>query len=464
MLINEKWIETDRKLSIKNPYNGEVVGAVSLATKEQVLEAARYVKEYRSELSAYDRYEILMKTAAEVERNSVEYIASISGESGMCVKDAKKEVTRATGLLRVCAEEAKRITGESIFTDTTVSAKSNLAVTIREPIGLVCAITPFNRPLNQVVVKLGPAIAANNRVILKPSEKTPLTALKFVRSLINNGLPPRMISVVTGHPIDIGDALVTSPYIDMITFTGSKVVGEHIAKIAGMVKTTFELGDNGALIVMEDADLAKAIKASVEGAYGNAGQSCRGVKRILVHKKVQEAFVEGLKVETAKLKVGDPRSEDTDIGTLISEDAAKLVEKRINDAVREGATIVYGGKRNRAQLAPTVLTNVKRDSAIVKEETFGPCAPVVTINNIEDAIDYTNSTEYGLQTGVFTKDLEKALYAAKKLKVGAVIVNNGPQYDSPYIPFGGVKKSGIGREGIKYAIAEMTTVKTIVIS
>lgn len=462
MLIKEKWIASNPKSSIRNPYTGEVVGTISMATKEQVLEAAKCAKEYRSKLSAYERYNILMRTAEEIAKNSRDYISSISGESGMCIKDAAKEVKRAVALLKVCAEEAKRITGESIFTDISESAKRNLAVTVREPIGLVCAITPFNRPLNQVVVKLGPAIAANNSIILKPSEKTPLTAFKFVRALINNGLPARMIAVVTGHPHEIGDALVTSPYIDMITFTGSKAVGEHIAKTAGMIKTTFELGDSGALIVMEDADLKKAITAAVRGAYSNAGQSCRGVKRILVHKSVEAAFVEGLKEETAKLKVGDPRLEETDIGTLINEEAAIRVEQRINDAVSKGSRLVFGGKRNKAQVTPTVLADVPRDSDIVTKETFGPCAPVIAIDDIEDAVNYVNSIEYGLQTGIFTKDLEKAFYAARNLKVGAVIINNGPQFASPAIPFGGVKKSGLGREGVRYAISEMTTVKTIV--
>lgn len=462
MLIKEKCIESSRKLQVTNPYSGKVVGEVSMATKKEVLEAAKHAKECRSKLSAYERCEILMRTAKEIEQNAGDYISSISEESGMCIKDAKKELKRAVNILKVSAEEAKRITGESIFTDVSPSTERNLAVTIREPIGLVLAITPFNRPLNQVVVKLAPAIAANNSVILKPSEKTPLTALKLVKTLINNGLPSQMVTVVTGDPHEIGDALVSSPYIDMVTFTGSKAVGEHIAKTVGMIKTTFELGDSGALIVMEDADLNKAIKAAVRGAYSNAGQSCRGVKRILVHKNIETDFIQRLKEETAKLKVGDPRLEETDIGTLINEEAAILVEKRINDAIKRGARLVCGGKRNKAQITPAVISNVERDCDIVMKETFGPCAPVVTVENIEDAVNYTNSTEYGLQTGIFTKDLDKAFYAVNKVKSGAVIVNNGPQFASPFIPFGGVKKSGLGREGVKYTISEMTIVKTMV--
>lgn len=462
MLIEGKWVETSRKTQVKNPYSGEIVGHVFQASREEALRAAADAKKFRSSLTAFERYEILMKTAAAVEKDAEGFVASISSESGMCLKDARKEVQRAVGLLRVSAEEAKRIGGESIFTDAVAGAKRNLAVTIREPIGLVLAITPFNRPLNQVVVKLGPALAAGNSVILKPSEKTPLTALKIARALLDAGLPPRMLSVVTGDPREIGDALITSPDVNMITFTGSKEVGHHIARSAGMIKTTFELGDSGALIVMEDADLKKAAEAAAQGAYGNAGQSCRGVKRILVHKKVEAAFIEALKIETLKLKVGNPGLGDTDIGTLISEAAAAAVEDRIKDAVAKGARVVCGGKREKAQHHPTVIAGVPRDCDLVMKETFGPAAPVVVVESMEDAVAYINAGDCGLQTGVFTKDMDRAFYAAERLQVGAVIMNNGPQFDSPYIPFGGVKTSGLGREGIKYAIEEMTTVKTVV--
>lgn len=462
MFIKGRYVETGRKKPIINPYNGETVGQICMDSREDVLLAAKAAKEYSSQLTAYDRYRILSDTAREIDAAAAAFTLSICRESGMCMKDAAKEVKRAVTLLIVCAEEAKRITGESIPTDITDSGQNNLAMTIREPIGLVCAITPFNRPLNQVVVKLGPAIAANNSIILKPSEKTPLTAIKFVEALVRNGLPPEMVAVVTGDPNEVGDALVTSPYIDMITFTGSASVGERIAKAAGMIRTAFELGDSGALIVMDDADLDKAVKVAVAGAYSTAGQSCRGIKRLLVHETLADEFVERLKVESAKIKCGDPMDPETDMGVLINEESAVLVEKRIRDAVAKGATLVYGGLRKGAGIMPAVLSNVPRDVDLVKKETFGPCAPVIKIKDINDAVKYTNDTEYGLQTGIFTRDIDKALYAAKKLKVGAVIINNGPQFESPNIPFGGVKKSGLGREGIKYAIQEMTTVKTIV--
>lgn len=462
MFVRGRYVETERKAPVKNPYSGETVGYVCLATSADVLESARSASQYGSSLSAYERYKILSGTAHEIVSDAAGFALSICRESGMCLKDAAKEVKRAATILTVCAEEAKRITGESIFTDTTDGGQDNLAVTIREPVGLVCAITPFNRPLNQVVVKLGPAIAANNSVILKPSEKTPLTAFKFLDTLLRNGLPPEMVTVVTGNPEEIGEALVTSPEIDMITFTGSAAVGERIARAAGMIRMTFELGDSGALIVMQDADLDKAVKTAAAGAYSTAGQSCRGIKRMLVHKDVAAEFTEKLCTASAKIKCGDPMDPGTDMGVLINEESAVLVEKRIRDAVSKGAEVVYGGKREGAGIMPTVLVGVPRDADLVRKETFGPCAPIIVVDDMDDAVEYTNATEYGLQTGIFTRDIDMAMLAARKLKVGAVIINNGPQFESPNIPFGGVKKSGLGREGIKYAIQEMTTVKTIV--
>jgi acyl-CoA reductase-like NAD-dependent aldehyde dehydrogenase len=371
-------------------------------------------------------------------------------------------VRRAVILLRVCAEEAKRTSGEAIPTDVTADRKRNLAVTVRVPIGLVCAITPFNRPLNQVVVKLAPAIAANNSVVLKPSEKTPLSAVKFVRCLIANGLPPKMVSVLTGDPVEVGETLVTCPDVDMVTFTGSRAVGERIAKSAGMIRMTFELGDSGALIVLDDADVELAAQIGAKGAFATAGQSCRGVKRFLVQEGVADHFAELLVEEAEKLKFGDPYSASSDIGCLIDEAAAREVADRVNDATASGAKLLYGPPRRGAVLGPQVLDFVSKDSTLVREETFGPCAPIVRIRDLDEAIAWINSGEYGLQTGVFTSNIHHAFKAARELKSGAVIINDGPQFESPFIPFGGVKKSGLGREGVRFAIEEMTTVKTIV--
>lgn len=463
LLINGEWLESEKKTAVRNPFSGEIIGYAAQASREQTLAAARHAKAYESTLTAFDRSEILNGTAAQIERDEKEFVDLIVAECGACVAEAQKEVRRAVILLRVCAEEAKRICGEAIPTDATADRKRSLAVTVREPIGLVCAITPFNRPLNQVVVKLAPAIAANNSIILKPSEKTPLSAVKFVKCLMANGLPAKMVSLVTGDPREVGETLVTCPDVDMITFTGSRAVGERIAKNAGMIRMTFELGDSGALIVLDDADLALAARIGAKGAFATAGQSCRGVKRFLVQDGVADRFAALLIDEAKKLKFGDPYSAQNDIGCLIDEAAARTVEERINESTADGAKLLYGPPRSGAVLGPQVLDFVSKDSVLVREETFGPCAPIVRIKNLDEAISWINSGAYGLQTGVFTSDIHQAFKAARKLKSGAVIINDGPQFESPFIPFGGVKKSGLGREGARFAIEEMTTVKTIVL-
>jgi acyl-CoA reductase-like NAD-dependent aldehyde dehydrogenase len=462
LLIDGEWIEIPERIAVRNPFRGEIVGYASRATREQTLLAAGRAKAYESNLTAWDRSEILRDTAAQIAREEEQFVSQIVDECGAAVKEARKEVRRAVTLLDVCAEEARRITGEAIPTDVTSDRKRNLAVTVRVPIGLVCAITPFNRPLNQVVVKLAPAIAANNSVILKPSEKTPLSAVRFVRCLIENGLPARMVSLVTGDPREVGETLVTCPDVDMITFTGSRAVGERIARNAGMIRTTFELGDSGALIVLDDADLPAAADAAAKGAFSTAGQSCRGVKRILVQESVADRFAELLVAEARKLSFGDPRQDGNDIGCLIDDAAARAVEERVQESVGAGATLLYGSPRDGAVLGPQVLDFVAKDSALVREETFGPCAPIVRVQGLDEAIEWINSGDYGLQTGVFTADLHRAFEAAHRIRSGAVIVNDGPQFESPFIPFGGVKRSGLGREGARFAIEEMTTVKTIV--
>jgi putative phosphonoacetaldehyde dehydrogenase len=462
LLIDGEWLETDDKIAVRNPFNNELVGYASQATRAQTLAAAKHAKAYEPNLTAYDRYEVLNNTASQIERDEEEFVAQIVAECGTCLKEARKEVRRAVTLLRVCAEEAKRISGEAIPTDVTADRKWNLAVTLRVPIGLVCAITPFNRPLNQVVVKLAPAVAANNSVILKPSEKTPLSAVKFVKCLIANGLPAKMISVVTGDPREVGEALVTCPDIDMITFTGSRAVGEHIARSAGMIRTAFELGDSGALVVLDDADLGLAADIAAKGAFATAGQSCRGVKRLLVQEDVADRFAALLVDEARKLRFGDPYSAQNDIGCLIDEAAARAVEQRVNESMESGAKLLYGPPRKGAVLGPQVLDLVPKDSTLVCEETFGPCAPIVRIEDVDEAVECINSGDYGLQTGVFTANIHLAFEAARKIRSGAVIINDGPQFESPFIPFGGVKRSGLGREGARFAIAEMTTIKTIV--
>ncbi|MEU7039539.1 aldehyde dehydrogenase family protein [Streptomyces varsoviensis] len=458
-----RWSRSDRVVEVRSPYTGEVVGRVGQATVKQVNDAINSAKSYRCSLTAFERSEVLSRTADRIHADAEVFMRSIVDETGNARKDAATEVRRAVAQLRFGAEEAKRLVGESITTDVTDYGARRLAVTLVEPIGLVCAITPFNRPLNQVATKVVPALAVGDSVIVKPSEKAPLTAVLFVRALLDSGLPAEMISLVTGDPREIGDALVGSDLVDMVTFTGSATVGKAIARRIGMIRSAFELGDSGALVVADDADLAAAAAAAAAGAFSTAGQSCRGVKRVLAHEDVADAFADLLVAAAERLTVGDPWDAKTDIGTLIDEQAAERVESRVAEAVNRGARLRTGGYRHGAQFWPTVLDHVDRDAPLVREETFGPCAPIIRVSGMDEAMNYLNSGRYGLQTGVFTQRIGDAMKMARGLQAGAVVINGGPQFESPNIPFGGVKDSGHGREGVRYAMREMSRIKTLVL-
>lgn len=460
MFIRGELRERPERLTVRNPYTGEEVGSVSRDTREDVEAAIATVRSYDHRLSGEQRSRLLEKVAADLQGRKEEFAVSITRESGLCLKDSRKEVERSVDNLRVAAEEAKRIHGEAL--QITAGDGNRMAATLHEPVGVVCAITPFNRPLNQVVVKVAPALASNNAIVVKPSEKTPLTALLFAELLLRNGVPAEMFALVTGDPREIGDFLLTHPGVDMITFTGSVAIGEHIARTAGLKKLLLELGGNDPLIVLADADLPQAAKIAARGALATAGQSCRGVKRILVVDEVADAFAPLLEAEVRRWSCGDPFDPEVDMGTLISEEAARAIEERCAQAVRDGATLLCGGERRGAVLQPTALDHVPPDTELVVRETFGPVAPIIRVRDADAAIAVANSTVYGLQAGVMTRRFDEFVRMAKGLKVGAVNLMEGPNFDSPHIPFGGVKKSGIGREGMRYAIREMTTIKTVV--
>lgn len=463
LFIAGQWRDTPTRVEVHNPYDNTLVGTVSAASAAEVGEATRALAAAVCELTAFERGAILERTAAAIEAEAEAFEGSIVAESGLCRKDARKEVGRACAVLRTHAQEAVRITGESLPTDVTARKDNRLAVTCWEPVGVVAAITPFNRPLNQVVVKLAPAIAAGCRVVVKPSEKTPLTAVKLVQTLLECGLPPEMIALLTGPPATIGPALVRDPLVNLVTFTGSTAVGQAIAREAGMIRVCLELGDSGALIVMPSADLDAAAAAAVAGAFATAGQSCRGVKRILAHRSIAAELGERLAELSKGLCVGDPAELTTDIGCLINESAAIEVEQRVTDAIARGATALTPRERRGAQLRPVVLTDVPRDCPLVAQETFGPVAPIIAVADLDDAIACVNHSPHGLQTGIFTARLDEAMVAFRRLQTGAVIVNGGPNYESPNLPFGGVKGSGLGREGARYAIREMSVLKTLVL-
>ena len=370
------------------------------------------------------------------------------------------ELDRSIETLKLAAEEAKRIYGESVPLDAGLNGKGFFAFTQKLPLGVVAAITPFNYPLNLTIHKIAPAIAAKNTVIIKPPTDAPLTVMKFAE-LVNEEFPKGVINVITGYGSEVGDALVASDKIDKISFTGSVMTGLMISQRAGMKKVTLELGGNDPLIVLDDANTDAAVKGVINGAYLNAGQVCMGVKRIIVQEGIYEEFKAKLVEETSKIKMGNPMDKKTQLGTLISKKAAVHVEETVNNAVKDGAQILIGGKRNGAFYEATVIDKVTPDMDIVVNETFGPVAPLIKVKSVDEAIKMANATEYGLQSGVFTENYRNALKCANEIEAGTVFVNKQSTFRTDNMPFGGFKNSGCGKEGIKYAVDEMTKTKLI---
>jgi len=466
MLIDGKFLEKTEKIEVVNPYNGEKVGEVSACDKDDVEKAiasAKNARETAKNLTPYQRYEILVETAQEIRKRREELANLITSESGKVLKESLIEVDRAYQTLLFSAEESKRISGEAIPIRVAPGLKKDLGLTIYEPLGVIAAICPFNYPLNLVLHKIGPAIAAGNTIVLKPATSTPLTALELGKILMDNGLPAGVLNIITGKGSEIGNALVESEDVRMISFTGSVEVGKAIASRADMKKLSLELGGNDPLIVMDDTDIEKAVETAVPGAFGNTGQRCTSIKRVLLHEKIADDFIEKFVKKTEKLKVGDPAKIETDIGPLINEKAAVEVENRVNEAIKAGAALLVGNKRERATYWPTILDNVTLKTDLVCTETFGPVAPIIRFKTKEEAVEIANSTIYGLQCGVFTDSLDNVKYFAKNIEAGAVIFNEGPGFRAEHLPFGGSKQSGLGREGVKYAIREMSEVKTVVI-
>ena len=381
-------------------------------------------------------------------------------EVGKPINESLLEVDRSIETLKLSAEEAKRIYGESVPLDAGMGGKGFFAFTQKEPLGVVAAITPFNYPLNLTIHKIAPAIACKNTVIVKPPTEAPLTVMKFC-DLLDEEFPDGVVNVILGYGSEVGDHLVISPDVNKISFTGSVTTGLMISQKAGMKKVTLELGGNDPTVIFEDADLDKAVKGIINGAFLNAGQVCMGVKRVIVEDEIADEFAEKLVKATQKLVMGNPMDSKTTLGTLISENAAIQVEETVNNAVREGAKILTGGNRDGAYYEATVIDNVAPEMDLVENETFGPVAPIIRVKNIDEAIEVANDTEYGLQAGVFTADYASAMRCAQEIEAGTVFINKQSTFRTDNMPFGGFKNSGIGKEGIKYAVDEMTKTKLI---
>ena len=452
----------ERCIRVDNPFTRRCIGSVPKATLAEVRQAFAIAKAYKATLSRFERANILNKTAALVRARSAQIAALISAESGLSIKDASYEAGRVADVLMFGAGECLKDDGQIFSCDLTPHGKRRRVYTQREPLlGVISAITPFNHPMNQVAHKIVPSIATNNRMVLKPSEKVPLSALLFADLLYEAGLPPEMLSIVTGDPREIADELVTNPNVDLVTFTGGVAIGKAIAAKAGYRRMVLELGGNDPIIVMEDADLDEASTLAVQGSYKNSGQRCTAVKRLLVHQAVAARFTELVVQKTAAWRYGDPSDPAVAMGTVIDEAAARLFESRVDEAVAQGARLLAGNRRDGALYAPTVLDRVRPEMTIALHETFGPVSPIIAFADIDEAIRISNGTAYGLSSSVCTNRLDYITRFVAELQVGSVNVREVPGYRLELTPFGGIKDSGLGyKEGVIEAMKCFTNVKT----
>ena len=463
MLINGKHISSDDVEDVINPYDGKVIDTIPIAHRqdaELAIESANNAKDSLREMSAFKISNKLFNVVEKLKEKRLEFAESLTLEVGKPINESLLEVDRSIETLKLSAEEAKRIYGESVPLDAGMGGKGFFAFTQKEPLGVVAAITPFNYPLNLTIHKIAPAIACKNTVIVKPPTEAPLTVMKFC-DLLDEEFPDGVVNVILGYGSEVGDHLVISPDVNKISFTGSVTTGLMISQKAGMKKVTLELGGNDPTVILKDADLDKAVKGIINGAFLNAGQVCMGVKRVIVEDEIADEFAEKLVEATQKLVMGNPMDSKTTLGTLISEKAAIQVEETVNNAVREGAKILTGGNRDGAFYEATVIDNVAPEMDLVENETFGPVAPIIRVKNIDEAIEVANDTEYGLQAGVFTADYASAMRCAQEIEAGTVFINKQSTFRTDNMPFGGFKNSGIGKEGIKYAVDEMTKTKLI---
>ena len=465
--INGKWKQTNNTYELKAPYTGEVIAKVSKATVqdvEQAIEGAHAAFLKFKAVPAYERAEILYKVVEILRKRKNEFASLLADEAGKPLKAGLVELERTIATYQFSAEAAKQSMGETVPMDAAPGITNRIGFTKRVPLGVVSAITPFNFPFNLVAHKLGPALAVGNAVVLKPATQTPLSALAMAEIFKEAGLPDGMLQIVTGSGEELSDTLVTHPLVKKVSFTGSGKVGLSIKEKIGLRKVTLELGSNAALIVEPSTPIEKMIDRAVSGAFGFAGQLCISLQRIYVHASIYDTFVEQFIAATKKLKVGNPHDATTDVSAMINPNEVKRIKSWIDEAVKQGAVVATGGEFTERTCAPTVMTNVSQTMKIVCEETFAPIVSIVSYETIFDAIRLVNDSTLGLNAGIYTNVLTDALLAADEMEAGAVIINDIPTFRTDNMPYGGVKMSGYGREGIKYAVEEMTDLKLISIN
>jgi len=465
IFLEGKWVDRPQKIEVRNPYDNSVIDTVPKADKNDVERALSFAErgaKVMAKLSGYERWRILRKAADLMAARNEELGRTISTEEGKIIAEGRGEASRAVETMMGSAEEAKRLHGETIPLDGDPGGAKKLGFTLRVPCGVVVAISPFNFPLNLVCHKVGPALAAGNSVIVKPATDTPLSALKLTEILLEAGLPPEGIQCITGSGGDIGDVLVSDRRVRKITFTGSREIGERICRMAGLKKVTMELGSNSPLIIMPDADIDRVAAAVVATGYGNAGQTCISTQRVLTAGKVYSDFLSVLGPKVQALSTGNQLDEQTKVGPMIREGDAVRVDEWVWEAVGGGARVVAGGSRRGAIYSPTVVADVKPEMRISRDELFGPAVAVTPFNSIDEAIALANDTVYGLSAGIFTENVEWAMRFAREVESGNLHVNWGPQWRADLMPYGGLKDSGFGKEGPRYAVEEMTELKMVV--
>ncbi|MCS1383407.1 MULTISPECIES: aldehyde dehydrogenase family protein [Lysinibacillus] len=462
--INGQWQEAKETYELTSPYNGEIIAKVakaSVSDVEQAIEGAQNAFLSFKQTTAYDRAEILYKVVDIMRRRKDELAEILAQEAGKPISAGLPEIERTIATYQFAAEGAKQVKGETVPMDAAPGAGDRIGWTKREPLGVISAITPFNFPFNLVAHKLGPAFAVGNTVVLKPATQTPLSAIVMAEIFKEAGLPDGALQIVTGSGGELSDTLVTHPFVKKVTFTGSGKVGLGIKEKVGLRKVTLELGSNAAVIVEPSTPIEKIVARCVSGAFSFAGQVCISLQRIYVHASIVDAFTKAFVAQTEKLVVGDPLDKNTDVSAMINPNEVSRIRAWIEEAKAQGAVVATGGTFTERTLTPTVMTNVTADMKIVCQETFAPIVSIVSYETLDDAIRLVNESELGLNAGIFTNVLPDALRAADELQAGAVIINDIPTFRIDNMPYGGVKMSGYGREGIKWAIEEMTDMKFI---
>ena len=466
LLIDGQWVAGGAAHEVRNKYTDAVIGTVPTARREDVdaaIAAAERAAPVMADMPAYQRAEILLRTAALLRERREDIALTIAAEAGKALKFARAEVDRGISTFTIASEEAKRIHGETIPLDAVAAGEGYFGYWTRRPVGVIAAISPFNFPLNLVAHKVAPALAAGNTVVLKPASTTPLTAVKLCQALADAGLPAGAINLVVGSGGTVGEWLVTDPRVAKVTFTGSPPVGEHILAVAGIKKVTLELGNTSPVIIASDADLDLVARRAAVGAFYNSGQVCISVQRIYSQKDVYEPFTEKFVKASEALVVGDPLDERVDVGPMIERREAERIEGWVREAQTGGAQVLIGGRREGSVYWPTILTNVTPDMKVVADEVFAPVAAVISCDDFEEALRQANDTQFGLQAAVFTRDLNRAFLAIKRLNFGGVIINDTPNFRADHMPYGGNRHSGLGREGVRFAMEDMTNIQMVAI-